>query len=226
MDTPRFYFTDTFREFRPLLEKYSTKKKRFEKGSMIFSSAKPLDFCLYIDSGLISYSVLHESGAEKTLFYHGVGNLFPTYQSPRQYKICELGRCLTRVEAMVIPQTNLKRLMQTNLDFDRNVLDHYVEMFNFMIYDSIHQCHSSAYVRLCNFFSIYLENRSQEKVKGNEILLTQEELARIIGVSRVQIGTILNRLRNQKIIETDRRKVIVKDTALLIEQCTEEAYTD
>ena len=91
MDTPRFYFTDTFREFRPLLEKYSTKKKCFEKGSMIFSSAKPLDFCLYIDSGLISYSVLHESGAEKTLFYHGVGNLFPTYQSPRQYKICELG---------------------------------------------------------------------------------------------------------------------------------------
>ncbi|MEE1430496.1 MAG: helix-turn-helix domain-containing protein [Clostridia bacterium] len=127
---------------------------------------------------------------------------------------------------MVIPQTNLKRLMQTNLDFDRNVLDHYVEMFNFMIYDSIHQCYSSAYVRLCNFFSIYLENRSQEKVKGNEILLTQEELARIIGVSRVQIGTILNRLRNQKIIETDRRKVIVKDTALLIEQCTEEAYTN
>mgnify|MGYP002341841426 FL=1 len=95
-----------------------------------------------------------------------------------------------------------------------------------MIYDSIHQCYSSAYVRLCNFFSIYLENRSQEKVKGNEILLTQEELARIIGVSRVQIGTILNRLRNQKIIETDRRKVIVKDTALLIEQCTEEAYAD
>lgn len=44
---------------------------------MIFSSAKPLDFCLYIDSGLISYSVLHESGAEKTLFYHGVGNPFP-----------------------------------------------------------------------------------------------------------------------------------------------------
>ena len=104
MDTPRFYFTDTFREFRPLLEKYSTKKKRFEKGSMIFSSAKPLDFCLYIDSGLISYSVLHESGAEKTLFYHGVGNLFPTYQSPRQYKICEqIGRasCRERVSSPV-----------------------------------------------------------------------------------------------------------------------------
>ena len=77
MDTPRFYFTDTFREFRPLLAEEQHKEKTFRKGSMIFSSAKPLDFRLYIDSGLISYSVLHESGAEKALFYHGVGNTFP-----------------------------------------------------------------------------------------------------------------------------------------------------
>ena len=106
------------------------------------------------------------------------------------------------MEAMVIPQTNLKRLMQIDLDFDRNVLDHYVEMFNFMISatpsTSVIAALTYAYVIFSAF--IYLENRSQEKVKGNEILLTQEELARIIGVSRVQIGTILNRLRNQKII--------------------------
>ena len=226
MDRPKFYFTNVFNQFKPLLLEYSMGRKRFPKGSTMFSSAQTLDFCFYIESGLARYSVMHESGAEKTLFYHGAGSMFPAYSSPRQYRINEFGFSISEIEGFVISQKRIKELMTQNVALMKKILDTYLEMFNFLVFDSINQCYSSAYVRLCNFLYIYMEDRNSTGEDGLEIRLTQEELASIVAVSRVQISAILNRLRNQKIIQTDRKRICIRNIELLAEQCTGEAYIE
>lgn len=222
MDIPRFYFTNEFCDFKELLEQHSVERRIFPKGSTIFSSSEKLDFCLYIEKGLSRYSIVHENGGEKTLFFHGEGSLFPTYSSSKRYRIGELSVAITDVEGFVVPQATLKELMGQNPALSERVLEAYLEMFNYLIFESINQIYNNAYIRLCNFFHLYMEYLEGNRENKYRIYFTQEELAKIIGVSRVQISHILKTLREQKIIQNYRNRIEILDEERLQEQCSGE----
>lgn len=222
MDIPRFYFTDEFCEFKELFEEHSLGRRIFPKGSTIFSAQEDLDFCLYIEKGLCRYSIMHENGGEKTLFFHGTGSLFPTYSSPKRYRIGEISTAITQVEGIVISQQELKILMEENKALTKQVLNAYLDMFNYLIFESINQIYNNAYIRLCNFFHLYMEYLEKNKEDKYTICFTQEELAKIVGVSRVQISHILKTLREQKIIKNYRNRIVILDEEKLIEQCSGE----
>ena len=75
-------------------------------------------------------------------------------------------------------------------------------------------------MKLCNL--LYLLTMNQPSNSGLVIEMTQEDIADILGMSRVQITRELTDLRNRKVISTNRGRLIITDLPALVSMCTDE----
>ena len=75
-------------------------------------------------------------------------------------------------------------------------------------------------MKLCNL--LYLLTMKQPSNSGLIIEMTQEDIADILGMSRVQITRELTELRSKGVIVTNRGKLTVVDLPALASLCTEE----
>jgi CRP-like cAMP-binding protein len=222
IETPRCFFSRSFDDFQVLLEKHAVCKKIYRPGSIIFSSDQEIDFCMLIERGLSSYSLIHESGAVKTLFYHSTGSLFPTYASMSSYGLLEYNVAVTEVEGWVLPQSTLRELMLSNPDLMERVLRVYLEMFNFLIFDSINQSYNSAMTRVCNFLYLYSYYVDKNAILEVDVNLTHEEISNFVAVSRVQVSYILGKLKSSGVLLTARGKIKILSMNLLRAYCSNE----
>ncbi len=69
----------------------------------------------------------------------------------------------------------------------------------------------------------YLLTMHQPANSGPIIEMTQEDLADILGMSRVQITRELTWLRGQGILSTTRARITISDVPALAQLCTDEA---
>ena len=61
MDTPKFFFTNEYQQFRSLLKQHSCSERFYPKGDTVFSSETDLDFCLYIDKVVVrNYNLIKQ----------------------------------------------------------------------------------------------------------------------------------------------------------------------
>ena len=178
------------------------------------------DVCIYIERGWCQYAVIHDSGRENNLFLFGPNTLFPTYTSPKRYHIGEIGTAITDVEGLVLSQKKLNALMNADSLLMKSVMDNYLEMFNYLIFDSINSSYNNAYIRVCNFLELF--SNYLRETDGQMIRMSQEDLAKVVGVSRVQVSHIITELKRQGIIETGRNQITVQDEGKLREYCTGE----
>ncbi|MGG7212617.1 helix-turn-helix domain-containing protein [Clostridium nigeriense] len=63
---------------------------------------------------------------------------------------------------------------------------------------------------------------SNELFKENTIELNQEEIANLIGASRIQVARVLHLLKENKIIKTNRNSIKILDVKKLSELCSKD----
>lgn len=71
---------------------------------------------------------------------------------------------------------------------------------------------------------LYLLTVNQSASPSLMIDMTQDSLAELLGLSRVQVTRGLTELQNRKIISTDRYRINVINLPLLSELCTSESF--
>lgn len=91
---------------------------------------------------------------------------------------------------------------------------------NSLLFSSIHQEYNPSLVKICNL--LYLLTINQPTDAGMRIELTQDELAELLGLSRVQLTRGLSALRQQRIISTSRGAIRVLDLPRLLSLCSSE----
>ncbi len=96
----------------------------------------------------------------------------------------------------------------------------YAMYVNRFLFETIHQEFNPSRIRLCNL--LYLLTLNQPANSGLVIEMTQEELADILGISRVHITRELADLRGRGILTTTRGKLTIMDLPALVELCTDE----
>ena len=74
----------------------------------------------------------------------------------------------------------------------------------------------------CKVGNILYLLASNELFKDNIIELTQEEIASLIGASRIQVARVLHFLRENKIIKTNRNTIKILDMKKLSELCSKD----
>lgn len=218
---PRYYFADDFRSFYKYFLSQPHTDKTFQKGDYLWKPGQPYDCIQYYVSGASIHFSDHESGHRKIISFHGPGTIMPGYHTTSfriELSLTTVALSEIKVLEFTIPQ--FKAMFDTNPALAESVVNWYSKYVNRFLFETIHQGFNSTQVKLCNL--LYLLTMNQPAHSGLIIEMTQEDIADILGISRVQVTRELTELRRLGILSTTRGKLIVTDFPSLVALCTEE----
>lgn len=219
--TPRYYFAYDFYRFYNYFLSQPHEKKIFHKGDYLWAPGVPYEKIHYIISGTEMHYADHESGRRKIISFHGPGTVFPGYR-PIDFRV-ELALttvALSEMQVLEFTVSQFRTMFKTNVDLSEQVVNWYAMYINRFLFETIHQVYNPSLTKLCNL--LYLLTINQPANSGLVIDMTQDEIAEILGISRVQITRELGELRRQGIVETLRGKLVVSDLSALSSLCTQE----
>lgn len=179
---------------KPLDYRYDSKRSKYARRALL-----PLrrDYLWRIETGVVRTLTWLDDGTIVTLGLWGVGDVVSRVLSKAEpYQI----ECLTPVEATVLP---LDREHLVN----EALIRHVQQLQEFM---EIVKCRSVD-ASLLRFLA-WLANKFGHEVEQGQLIdlrLTHQEIAEIIGTTRVTVTRLLNDFEKQGIIERLPRKFIV-----------------
>lgn len=218
---PRYYFADDFRTFYEYFLSQPYTERTFQKGDYLWKPGQPYDRVQYYISGASVHFSEHESGRRKIISFHGPGTILPGYHTTEfriELSLTTIALSEVKVLEFTIPQ--FRAMFESNKELAESVVNWYSKYINRFLFETIHQEFNPSQVKLCNL--LYLLTMNQPSNSGLVIEMTQEDIADILGMSRVQITRELTDLRNRKIISTNRGRLIVTDLPTLASLCTDE----
>lgn len=221
MLTPRYYFAEDFRTFQEYFFSRPHKRKIFRKGDFLWPPGAPYETLHYILSGAEMHYALHEKGRRKIISFHGPGTVFPGYrQIDFRLELSLVTEALSDMEVLEFTLPQFSAMFEENAGLRRQVVCWYSMYINHFLFETAHQEFNTTLVKLCNL--LYLLTAHQPAHSGPVVEMTQEKLADILGVSRVQLTRELADLRKSGVIATDRGKLTITDFPALADLCTGE----
>ena len=115
---------------------------------------------------------------------------------------------------------HFQAMFESNAALAEQVVNWYAMYVNRFLFETVHQEFNSIRVKLCNL--LYLLTMNQPANSGLVIEMTQEDLADILGISRVHITRELTELRRMGILTTMRGRLTITDFPALVGLCTNE----
>ena len=221
MLTPRYYFADDFRSFYDYFLSRPHVKRTFQKGEYLWQAGEPYKKIHYIISGAELHFAVHENCHRKIISFHGPGTVFPGYRR-MDYRI-ELSLETVAMSDMIVLEFSVdqfSKMFEENTSLGQQVINWYSTYVNLLLFENINQEFNPSQVKLCNL--LYLLAVSQPANSGLIIEMTQEELADILGMSRVQITRELTHLRAEGILITKRGRLLIADFTKLAALCSNE----
>ncbi len=221
MLTPRYFFADDFRQFYEYFLSQPHTARTFHKGNYLWKPGQPYEKIHYIISGSAIHFADHENGRRKIISFHGAGTVFPGY---RQYdykiELSLITAALSDMKVLEFTKDQFQKMFETNTALSEQVVNWYSMYINRFLFEIVHQEYNPSFVKICNL--LYLLTINQPTCSGLVIDMTQEDLAEILGLSRIQLTRGLSDLRKQNIISTTRGKVHVIDLPALASLCSSE----
>ena len=221
MQTPRYYFSGDFTSFEDYFLSRPHKRVAFRRGELLWEPGEPFCRIHYMLSGLSMHYAQHESGRRRIISFHGPGTVYPGYHR-RDYRI-ELSlvtEALSDIEALEFTPEQFSAMFEESPALAQRVVDWYSAYTNLFLFDSVHQEYNSSLTRLCNL--LYLLTDTRTAPLPPEVTVTQDEMADILGISRVHLTRALAELRDLGIVSTSRRCVHILDRMALSRFCSAE----
>ena len=221
MLTPRYYFADDFRRFSDYFLSQPHKKAVFRKGELLWKPGQPHNCIHYFVSGAAVHFAAHETGKRRIISFHGPGTVFPGYHtSDFRIELSLTVSALSEITALEFTVPQFQTMFASNAALAEQVVNWYAMYVNRFLFETIHQEFNSSRVKLCNL--LYLLTMNQPANSGWVIEMTQEDLADILGISRVHITRELTELRRMGILATTRGRLTITDPPALAALCTDE----
>lgn len=223
MLTPRCFFSEDFRSFQDYFFSQPHRRRTFARGDYLWRPERPFESVHYILSGVSQNYVEHENGRRKIISFHGPGTLFPGYHR-QDYKIERslITRALSPMEVLEFSKEEFRLMFAHNGNLSAAVVEWYAMYVNLLLYDTAHQEYNSSFLKLCNL--LYLLADSPVGGRQGVLNLTQDDLADLLGISRVNLTRGLAQLRRREILRTRRGLVELLDLPALAQCCSEETH--
>lgn len=220
MYASNYFFQDEFSQFENFICTVG-KRKIIKKNSILQDVNITPHHSYYVKKGLIKLSVSNEEGAEKTLMFFGKGSIYPLIVSDKATAMENYLEftAVTDLEVIRFPSLRIKELLAKNQEFVHVCIDHYAKYTNLLLCNSLLNLYNDSTKNTCTFLYLYKRNLSES---GEDIIsLTQEQIGKILGLSRVQVSRVLSMLRNDNIIETNRNRIKILDYDKLRSLCSD-----
>lgn len=216
---PRYFFTGEFSRFYDYFLSKPHSKKRFAKGEYLWQPGQPHQKIHYIISGALLHYADHENGRRKIISFHGAGTVFPAYHTSNfKIELSLVTVALNDTAVLEFTRDEFRQMFEENAALSGQVVNWYAMYVNRLLFECVHQEYNSSFVKICNLLYLLTVNQNG----APQISVTQDELAELLGLSRVQITRGLAQLRQQNIIATGRGKIAVTDLAALARLCSSE----
>jgi CRP-like cAMP-binding protein len=216
----RYFFLKEFNKFETFFKEYPHKICNFNKNQYLCKPNQSLTNVYYIQHGLTKVSVIHENGEEKITGFWGKGGIYPLICTEQDFLLEHsiLQKSLSEVTALSFSIDIIRQMMTDNPELCFEMVDHYCRFTNLLLFSSTTQTYESVQTRICNILYLFLKNTN---IPEKTISLTQQDIASLIGATRIAVVKNLKTLRDKKIIETSRNRIIILDIKKLESYCSE-----
>lgn len=220
----RYYFDHFFDQWEPLFLEAGAQPVRYEAGEALVSVGETLQHLFYVRDGLYKCSIITESGEEHLQSFQGPGSLLPVKFRNFNFSIEPAFSfiAITPVDALRMTPELLKTLALQNPELCVRAMDFSI-LYSNMLTTRLLQSTTSSDSKVCNFLYIYL---NQGMDTAGRIPLTQEDVAAVTGLSRIQVARVYQRLRKMGILRASRGSVTILDRKALRNLCSETIIED
>lgn len=218
---PRYYFYNDFTELYGYFLTQPHIKKTFLKNEYLWKPGEPLNHVYFILSGIGQALVEHEDGHQKILSFHSTGTVHPgCHKTVFKIEQSIIFKALSKMEVLSFTREDFYRMFQDNPKLNALMFEWYAMYINLLIYESAHQEYNNSFIKLCNL--LYLFSQNSPSGQSLRVDLTQENIADILTVNRVNAARSLLRLRDEGIIEPHRKWIEILDLDALASYCSQE----
>lgn len=206
MGKEAFYYnhsaTAMNRDMQMLFDKIST-TKAFTKGEIIYRQGDTATTFCYLKKGRVSVFMTSIDGMEKTINTASKGELLGEGAFFDKQPRVSSAIAVTDCEVVMIDEQMLTKLFESNPRLAFQLLEILANRIRLLSSQLDSMTFLQADARIAK---LILQNE-----KNGEVLLTHEEIANAVGVSRVTVSKILSRFAKSGYITTEYRKIFIKD---------------
>lgn len=218
---PKLYLSDYVANFEDKITKYHLVPNTFQKGTTLTTPGVINNTAHYVQSGTLHLSLTHSSGNMKSLTFFGPKTVFPLGVVPHENLIDYemVLEAFTDVTVYSFSYPDLRQMCVDDGNFAAELLEENCDFIGYLFYHEMNSVYASSYVRVCDILFLYYYHIHPVNTC---ISISQDELARLAGVSIAQLERILKSLREQSIIQTSRKMITILDKERLLQQCSDE----
>lgn len=215
---PSVYLANYLNEYEDLIKQYDVKERKIKKGEFLTQYGVINNTAHFIKSGIIHLSLGHDKG-KKSLNMFGPGTVFPVGVEIHEFRVEYemIIQAVTDVVCYEISYPVLKKISVENGNFAGELLKENCDFIGYMFFDTINQTFEPCLARISDILYLYLTKVHPDSMK---IVLTQSELASIAGASHSQMERAIKILKDDGILTTSRKQIIVLDQEKLLKYCT------
>ena len=218
---PSLFLSGHLRDFEPIAARFGLRRQHYPKGSVLTTAGQINNTSYYICSGMLHLALTHSSGKRKGVVLFGQDTVFPIgvvpHENPIDYEM--VLTAVTDVWVYSFPYPVLRKICVENGEFAAQLLEENCDFIGYLFYQDMNQSYTSTYTRICDILYLYDQTLQSS---GSAFSLTQAELAELAGTSVPQLERALKALRAAGIIETSRKRFIIKDAKRLLLECSDD----
>lgn len=166
--------------------------------------------------GIARVVLQHHDGKLRTVSYLAPGCCFGQAAAFMPTPVAQpiAVQAVTRCEALFLSEDRLRGVLQAHPD----VAIYLLKCSAMQVFNLLDQfAHSSFGPRAAHVSDVILSLPSQPDRSGYpSVTITQEELATVVGRSRVTVGKILKRLEQQGVLLLRRNRILIRDRQRLV----------
>lgn len=191
-------------------------RRRYRKHAVIFHEGQPREAVFFILDGLVKTTKADPAGKEQTISLLHYGDMFPHIGLFDDAPYPATAKAILDTELAVIPIDAFRRLLTHHPETAANVIAHMEQK----IKQLQHRLQNMSTDVQQRFIAVLLQLADEfgTEQNGRTILsmpLTHQEWASLLGTSRETVNRILNQLKKERLLSTDKQHIILYNRAQL-----------
>ncbi|WP_071432896.1 Crp/Fnr family transcriptional regulator [Angelakisella massiliensis] len=204
-----FFVEGSLHKYRSLFEEVCPAPMTIPKGQTLCTQCCTHGWLYYILDGLAKVYITTSDGNEQIIDFMMRDTLIGMDCIDDEKKSVVSIASVTEMRVLPFTPEILRRIILDNPQLGFDLVVYYGEVLRQVSFMVGSLGHADLMVRLASFFLLFIDTPDYQQ--NHKILLTQQEIASCINVSRAQITKMYAQLRKEKVIDTGNHYVTILD---------------
>jgi len=202
-------------------------RHRCGKGHLLFTQGqKERQGLWWLQSGRVKFSLLTDEGLERVVAFAGEGSIFGEGSVMTEGGYLVTCQAVTDVEAYFLDSRVISAAVKEDPSLAVELLGSLAEKLRLLVklieemsFLGVKERVASALARLSLGETAQENGRLTDpgRAAGRQVRLSQQELASLVGASRVMVAHALAELKEEGVIDKGRRRLVIRDPKRLVD---------